>query len=917
MLLSNLKDTWNATVVSKDDRNATVEFSGKWVNYLGPDGNWAPINCNLIPTAEGWSVTEAPFNFNAPKFADDEAFFESDVRWDIFGQDAITDDPFGMYMRATQADHVEGELFDINGNGKTDAVIYKNAFPAWGADLIYYVRHGRAPRLEKLVRFNADPGVNAPTLDIDFDIRFTAPLTIKPMNDVLTSNDIKRTKVHTERRKSEEKKDTPQSRKKAFISLLDERESLRKVWSQKDRMRTLKSIMHRPNGASERRGIGMKDFIIWDSHTDVRNRKQSSIEVEYTKVTRDSYRLTKLVPTEFFDGAVFPVLTDTTLTFFPDAHVETTTVDGTVYSQGNGSLGKTWSDIRDDPGNNVEDSNTTIDVLVGGGTVASQYETLSRCIMLFDTTTIPVGSVKSSGTVTLRTETVSVESGASDAWGINICGSNPTSNTALASGDYANLVFTAYSATVIAVSGLSADTDEVWTLNASGLAAVTLGGITKFGVCFTEDIAGSGNYDQGSRVGTRGNFYSADQTGTDDDPTLSVVFTFTIDPPTSLAASVDDGSTTIDLTWTDNSSDEEGYDVEVSDTGSGGWSLVESIAANSTSYSHALGTNSTQKYYRVKATHATYGDSTFSSVVNATTASAAPSATAVAHSNGSTVLTVTWTDNSSDETGFSVERSDDGSSGWAEVGNVGAGITTYADDVATNGVRRYYRVKAQRSGDSVDSNYSATANNITAPAAPTPLTVDTSQGSQQLRVSWTDNSSTETTFSIERRKAGEAAFVEIVTDTASPYDDTGLDEDTLYFYRVRAYNATDTIYSAYTTVASARTLSPKPTNLRALPNEETSVMLLWDGVSTRSIGVKVERSLNDSDWSTLATTAKGALQYEDTGLTNGTTYYYRVSSVGPDGTSAATASVSVIANMATSAGMEFAINKKLNSFPTE
>lgn len=912
MSLSNLQNTWNAKVLSKSDKEAQVEFSGKWVNYLGPDGNWAPINCTLVPNAEGWSVTDAPFNFNAPKFADDEAFFESDVRWDIWGQEEITDDPFGMYIKADLAQHVEGELFDINGDGQLDAVIYRNAFPTWGADLIYYVRHGRAPRLEKLVQFNSNPGVSTEELQIPFAIRYTEELTIKEKIKTLKPADITRIKKHTDKRDVENAKKTKQSHLKARKEQVAAFEAGRKVWTSK-KTRTDKSVMHRPNGGSTMRGIGMKDFYVWDSG-DILQQKKVQIDIDYKKVDPFNYIFIKVIPTNFFADAVFPVYTDTVSTFYPDPHTESTSVDGTVYRD---SGSTDWATTHDQTVAVAATPSGTeflmiCDKLGGGGAYR-----IGRGVILFDTSSID--TYDNIDSVVLSLWLNSKNDNQSDSFGI--VQSVPASNTDLVVGDYDGFTVhedTATSEATLASMGVGAY--KAFTFDATGRGWIDNDGITKLGVRYTQDYSETTSHSSApSTAQSDTRIATADTAGTTNDPKLVITHTTPAPPiaPSGLSATASDGSVDIVLTWTDNSSTEDGFEVERSDDGATGWALINTTAANAVTYTDTSLGFSTQKYYRIRSDRVGVGESAYTSVVNATTAPAAPSAFAVTHANGSSVLSFTWTEASSDETSFSIEESATGSGGWAEVETPAANDTSDTHDVAAFDTRKYYRIKAVRSGDSIDSSWSSTVNEITPPAAPSALALSTSQGALQFRVSWTDNSSTETTFSIERRKAGDDAFAEITTDTTTPYDDTGLDEETLYFYRIRAYNATDTVYSAYTAVVSARTLSPKPTNLRALPNEETSVMLLWDDASLRSTGVKVERSLDDAAWGTLATTAKGALQYENTGLTNGTTYYYRVSSVGPDGTSAVTASVSVVADMATNAGMEFAINKKLNSFPSE
>ena len=51
-----------------------------------------------------------------------------------------------------------------------------------------------------------------------------------------------------------------------------------------------------------------------------------------------------------------------------------------------------------------------------------------------------------------------------------------------------------------------------------------------------------------------------------------------------------------------------------------------------------------------------------------------------------------WTDNSTNETGFYIERALSGSTSFARVGSVGASVATYTESVARN--TYVYRVQA-------------------------------------------------------------------------------------------------------------------------------------------------------------------------------------------------------------------------------
>jgi len=95
-----------------------------------------------------------------------------------------------------------------------------------------------------------------------------------------------------------------------------------------------------------------------------------------------------------------------------------------------------------------------------------------------------------------------------------------------------------------------------------------------------------------------------------------------------------------------------------------------------------------------------------------------------------------------------------------------------------------------------------------APAAPSGL-IATVVSSQRIDLSWSDNSSNESGFRIER-SSGSGVFTEIGITAANvtTYQSTGLTANTAYSYRVRAYNAA--VNSDYCTVTTATThLAPE------------------------------------------------------------------------------------------------------------
>ena len=178
--------------------------------------------------------------------------------------------------------------------------------------------------------------------------------------------------------------------------------------------------------------------------------------------------------------------------------------------------------------------------------------------------------------------------------------------------------------------------------------------------------------------------------------------------PSGLAASAS-SSSQINLTWTDNSNNESGFNIERSTDGSN-FSPLATAAANATSYSNTGLTASTTYRYRVFATNAT-GSSTASNTASATTQAPPPTppaapASLTASAVSASRIDLNWTDASGNEDGFKVEQSTDGAS-YTQVAAVGPNVTTFSNTGLQKNRTYYYRVRSYR--QTVNSTYSNVA----------------------------------------------------------------------------------------------------------------------------------------------------------------------------------------------------------------
>jgi hypothetical protein len=195
-----------------------------------------------------------------------------------------------------------------------------------------------------------------------------------------------------------------------------------------------------------------------------------------------------------------------------------------------------------------------------------------------------------------------------------------------------------------------------------------------------------------------------------------------------------------------------------------------------------------------------------------------------------TSITVTWTDLSTNETGFLVERSTDGGKTFVTLATVARtgtatsgvnGAVSYVDTLVAPIVygQYQYRVSAVNvtgKGATAVTNAASTAvaSNLldfTLPAAPTALTATAGAvGSGAVTLSWTDNATNETGYTVQR--ATNATFTTGLVTTAVPgaitvsptsYTLSGMTKGTMYFFRVAATNAAgNSAYVATTTTVA-------------------------------------------------------------------------------------------------------------------
>ncbi|MCE7059973.1 fibronectin type III domain-containing protein [Dyadobacter sp. CY343] len=252
-------------------------------------------------------------------------------------------------------------------------------------------------------------------------------------------------------------------------------------------------------------------------------------------------------------------------------------------------------------------------------------------------------------------------------------------------------------------------------------------------------------------------------------------------------------------------------------------------------------------------------------------------------------ISLSWTDNALDETGFELETSTDGLK-YAKIADLKLNSVSYVHDSLAAGKKFWYRVRSKNaSGFSAYSNIvtATTLSPITIPKPPTTL-VATAISASQIALTWVDNATDETAFEIEQSTDG-ITFAEIdeVLKDIVIYQNVGLEPATKYWYRVAAKNSAGK--SAYSNIATATTLQvppAAPTALSGVSVSQTQINLSWTDASDNETGFEVERSLNGITYLKIAAVSTSVTTFQNTGLVTNTLYYYRVRAVNAAGASA-------------------------------
>ncbi len=205
--------------------------------------------------------------------------------------------------------------------------------------------------------------------------------------------------------------------------------------------------------------------------------------------------------------------------------------------------------------------------------------------------------------------------------------------------------------------------------------------------------------------------------------------------------------------------------------------------------------------------------------------------------------------------------------------------THYMDPVPSDCVAYYYVVSAVNSSGESANSAEAQVIPLTTPPAPTGFSANAGTG--KVTLNWTADFCA-TSYGVDRRKFADTQFTSVATGirTAS-FVDTHLIDGTEYFYVVSASNdlgrGPNSIERPATPIAAPTMLPPTA--------GDRQISLQWTTV-TGATGYKVKRATSRTGtYAQIAVVTAPQTSCPDTGVINGTTYYYVVSGTNDSGES--------------------------------
>lgn len=276
-----------------------------------------------------------------------------------------------------------------------------------------------------------------------------------------------------------------------------------------------------------------------------------------------------------------------------------------------------------------------------------------------------------------------------------------------------------------------------------------------------------------------------------------------LNAPTGLTASAN-STGGIDLAWSDNSTDETGFEIWRMIYGANSYTLYATVDRNIVKYTDAAARTGVQYNYMVRAYIS--GSEVYSGYTNTVSIGtgliSAPVNLKYSYVSGSQVI-LSWTDTASNESGFKVEWKTGEDGDWRVLSWLSTNTTSYTVTGLSQYSIYYFRIRAYSYSGNMDSLSSELQVSTALPSPPSNITA-VAISSSRININWKDNSENESGFRIMRKTSAINYYTSVgeVGANATSYSDNNLYSGVTYIYKVIAFSGSGTSESGEVTVTT-------------------------------------------------------------------------------------------------------------------
>jgi fibronectin type 3 domain-containing protein len=354
--------------------------------------------------------------------------------------------------------------------------------------------------------------------------------------------------------------------------------------------------------------------------------------------------------------------------------------------------------------------------------------------------------------------------------------------------------------------------------------------------------------------------------------------------PTSLSANA--GDTFVELTWNAPSSDGGSpiinYLIYRSSTSGSGFAWLGN--PNDLNYNDTGLTNGVEYFYIVTARNA-IGESPTSNEASDIPLGPPSSPGNVQAQSGESYVYISWdvptSDGGSPITKYNIYRRT--TSGALEYLDDVVGVLYFNDTTGSDGTEYFYKITAVNTiGESAQSSEVA-GTSFAYPGVP--LNVTALSGDTYIYITWdqpdSEGSSSITNYTIYKRSTSGGGTYLYEIGNVLFYNDTSVTTGVTYYYYVVAKNSEGAGAGSLEVSGKAISVPGKPENV-VEDAGDSYVLLSWDvpdhNGGSEITGYRIYRG-SESEGETLVAEIGNLLAYNDTSVTNGITYYYRITGV--------------------------------------